>query len=118
MFEKDGVRAGPSAPESTEEGGDKEEGEAGAGDEEKENPEVLGEESEPEEVKLALGQIEKDSRGVIDRDPGKSHVDDEKENRENPPRDGKASGDIGRMEDVVRPVLIDRGHAVEVGFLF
>lgn len=83
MFEEDGVGAGPSAPESAEEGGDKEEGKAGAGDGEKEDPEILRVKSEAEEVELSLGDVEKDGGCFVDGEPGKGDVNDEEEEGEN-----------------------------------
>lgn len=115
VFEEDGVRTGPAAPESPEEGGDEEEGKAGPADRKKEDPEILWVKGEAEEVKFALGDIEKDGGRVVDGDPGKGHVDDEKEKSKDPAEQGEAAGDVSGVENVVGPVGIHRGHTIEIG---
>lgn len=117
MFQKDGVRAGPSAPESPQKGGKEEERKARSGDCKKEHPEVLWCEGEAEEVKFTLGDIQKNSRSFIDGDPREDHVDGEKKKCENPSGKHEGAGDICGVQNVVGPVIIDGGDSVEIGSL-
>lgn len=77
VFQKDGVRTGPAAPKTAQQGCDEKEGKSHPGDRKKEDPEVLRVKSQPEEVEFPLCDIEKDCRSLVDRDPRQGHIDDE-----------------------------------------
>ena len=117
MFQKDGVGAGPAAPEPTEQGGEEEEGEAHSGDAKEEDPEILGGESDTEEVELTGGEIEEDRGSVVDLNPGQCDIDDQEKKGENPSSDHEATGDIGRVQNVVGSVIVDGGDTVEIRIL-
>ncbi len=74
VVEENGVGAGPTAPDPSEQSGDKKQGEAQAGDKEKEQPEVLDGQRDAEHVETALGGIEKEGGVPVDRNPGERSV--------------------------------------------
>lgn len=118
VLQKDGVGAGPSAPETTKQGGNEKEGEAEARDEEEEDPEVLGSEGEAEEVKAALGDVEEDGWVAVDLNPRKGDVDEEHHGGDEAAQRVEFPADIGGVKHVVGAVIVDGGDGLEVGRFF
>ncbi len=75
VVEKHGVRAGPTAPYPTQQGGDEKQEEAQPGDRKEHHPQVLRHERKAKQVEHPVFHIEKHRRVAVDRNPRQQHVD-------------------------------------------
>ncbi len=114
VVEKEGVGAGPAAPDAAKERGDKKQGETESRDAEEQYPEVLDVKADAEDVKFPVGDVEEDGGVAVDGNPRQGGEDQEDEKSDDPPCGGESPGDVGGMELEVRSVLVDGGDGVEV----
>ena len=70
----DGLRTGVAAPYPPQQIGDEEQGEGGDGQRPHQQHEVLWPQGQPEDVELALGQIEQNGLMAVDLQPGRQKV--------------------------------------------
>ena len=66
-------------------------------------------------MKFPLGEIKKNGGESVDFDPRQQHVDREDENPESPPPESEIPLHIGRMNEVMRTVLVDGGDGLAIG---
>ena len=74
MFDQNGLRAGPSAPDPAPESGYIKQSETETGDQEESEPEVLREKGESKQMKLTMCEIKKDRRIPINGNARKQDV--------------------------------------------
>ena len=100
MFQENGVRAGPTAPKASQKGGDEEKGESCSRDGKEENPKILGVERQPEEVKLALGEIQENCRSVVDGKPRKRDINREEKEGKDATSESELPGNVRRCSSI------------------
>ena len=100
MVEKNGLRARPAAPKAAKQGCDEKKCEAQARDQEKEQPQVLEQEGQPEEVEFLMEDIQKHRWGAVDLDDRKGDVDRDQNESCEAPESCPKPPDIGRMHEV------------------
>ena len=113
LIDKYGLGTGPTTPNSSHQCGDVEKRETEPGNQEETQPEVLGKKSEPEEVKLAVLEIEEDSGIPINLDPREQDINRD----QSPARKGAQGGEfpshISRVDEFARAIVIDGGDSFE-----
>ncbi|OPZ70706.1 MAG: hypothetical protein BWY82_01966 [Verrucomicrobia bacterium ADurb.Bin474] len=115
LFEQQGVGTGPAAPDAAPERGDHKQEESKPGEDEEGEPQILGDEGDPEKVKATMGNVEEHSGVAADVDPWKDHGDQQQEQSDNGAGPGEASTHMGRTNEPPGSVRIDRGNGIQIG---
>lgn len=111
VLQKDRVRTGPSAPDSTEERTHIEEREREAGDHKEADPQILGDECQPHEVEATMGHIQENRWESIDGNPGQRDVNDEQHEGGNPSPIQEGTRSIGGMQEASGTIGSDGCYA-------
>ena len=114
-FEKHRLRAGPAAPDASEQRGDKKQRKAQAGDEEEQQPRFLRGDGPAEEVETPLGHIEEHRWVSTNRNPRQQEIDRDQRPGRKSAGDRPAAARIGRMQEVPRAVVVDGGDGIDAG---
>jgi len=114
MVKEDSVGTGPATPDAAQQGSNVKETEPDTADNKEQEPDILHEEGESEEVELPVGDVEQYGRVPIDRNPRQEDVDGNEENPNQTPGSGEAALYIGRVGEEPGPVRVDCGDGVKV----
>ena len=117
MLQKNGVGAGPAAPDTAKESGDVKQRETESRDKKKAHPQVLHGQREAHEVKAAVQHIEKHRRKAVHRNPRQRDVNNEQQQRGETTGTREFSRHICRMQRLLAAILIDGAKRDEIQFV-
>ena len=106
-FQEDRLRTGPAAPETACQGGEEEEAECGAKQDEHQVFDILGPENVTEQDELPFEDVELDGRQAIHLDPGDKQIKQDQESTDQPPAAGKKPLNLLRIHPQPFTVFVE-----------